>query len=317
MEKHRLGDTDLEITPLVFGGNVFGWNVGKEDSFRLLDRLVDHGVNAVDTADVYSRWADGNSGGESESVLGEWMADRGKRDDLVVITKVGMDMGDGKEGLSADWIVRAVEDSLRRLRTDHIDVYLSHKPDPDTPIEETLEAHQRLVDQGKVRHAGGSNYDAEGLVEALAAGKAEGRARYEVLQPEYNLYDREGYEGPLEDLCIHEGLGVITYFSLAAGFLTGKYRSEDDLGKSAARGSKVKNYLDDKGDRILTALDAVSEETGTTPAQVSLAWLMQRPSVTAPIASATSIDQLDELLGAVELDLSDDQVARLDAAGEG
>lgn len=316
MEKRRLGDTDLEITPLVFGGNVFGWNVGKEDSFRLLDRLVDLGFNAVDTADVYSRWADGNSGGESESVLGEWMADRGKRDDLVVVTKVGMDMGDGKEGLSADWIERAVEDSLRRLRTDHIDLYLSHKPDPDTPIEETLEAHQRLIDQGKVRHAGGSNYDAEGLAEALAAGEAEGRARYRVLQPEFNLYDRDGYAGPLEDLCVHEGLGVITYFSLAAGFLTGKYRSEDDLGQSAAREGKVKNYLDAKGKRILAALDEIAAELDATPAQVSLAWLMRRPSVTAPIASATSIEQLDELAGAVGLELAEDQVARLDAAGE-
>jgi len=316
MELRRLGDTDLEITPLVFGGNVFGWNVGKEDSFRLLDRLLDHGFNAVDTADVYSRWADGNSGGESESVLGEWMADRGKRDDLVVITKVGMDMGEGKGGLSADWIERAVEDSLRRLKTDRIDLYLSHKPDADTPIEETLEAHQRLIDAGKVRYAGGSNYDASGLAEALAAGRAEGRARYQVLQPEFNLYDRDEYKGDLEDLCVREGLGVIPYFSLAAGFLTGKYRSEDDLGKSAAREGKVKNYLDAKGKRILAALDEVAEETDATPAQISLAWLMERPSVTAPIASATSVDQLDELVGAVDLVLSDDQVARLDAAGE-
>jgi aryl-alcohol dehydrogenase-like predicted oxidoreductase len=312
MEKRKLGRTGLEIGPLVFGGNVFGWTADHATSLALLDAFVAHGLNAIDTADVYSRWVDGNEGGESETIIGNWLKQRGGRDRVVLVTKAGSDMGSGKKGLSRDYIMDAAEASLRRLQTDHIDLYLSHRPDPSTPIEETLEAHQRLVEQGKVRAVGGSNYDAAGLAAALEAGRIPGRARYEVLQPEYNLYDRAGYEAELEPLVLKEGIGVITYFSLARGFLTGKYRSEADLNKSP-RGGGNKKYLDKRGLRVLDALDDVARRYDATPAQIALAWLIARPSVTAPITSATSVAQLDELLKATRITLDREAIERLDA----
>ncbi len=311
MEYRTLGSTDLEIAPLVLGGNVFGWTADEPTSFRLLDAFLDHGFNAIDTADVYSAWAPGNSGGESETVIGNWLAERGSsvRDRIVLITKAGWE-----KGLSKDYITEAVEDSLRRLQTDHIDLYFSHKPDSDTPIEETLEAHHELIERGKIRVAGASNYDATQLAKALEAGEAEGRARYEVLQPEYNLYDRSGYEAELEDVVVREGLGVISYYGLASGFLTGKYRSEDDLDKSPRGEGIGKKYLDERGRRILGALDDVAARHDATPAQIALAWVMARPSVTAPIASATSVDQLEELLDAARLELDEAAVERLTEA---
>jgi aryl-alcohol dehydrogenase-like predicted oxidoreductase len=310
--KRPLGRTGLSISPLVFGGNVFGWTIDRKTSFEILDRFLGAGFETVDTADVYSIWKPGNQGGESETILGEWMKERRCRDRVVLITKVGMEMGPDRKGLSAAWIGRAVEDSLRRLQTDHIDVYLSHKFDPDTPHEETLAAYQKLIAAGKVRAIGASNYDAGQLKAALGA-SASGLPRYEVLQPEYNLYDRQGYEGPLRDLAAAEGLGVITYFSLAKGFLSGKYRSEADLGKSP-RGKGVKGYLDERGFRILGALDTVAVRHGARPAEVALAWLMAQPGVTAPIASATSAEQLDSLLRAASLTLHAEDLAALEEA---
>lgn len=309
MQKRKLGKSGLEIAPLVLGGNVFGWTADKAASFAVLDAFVGAGFNAVDTADVYSRWAPGHQGGESETVLGAWLKERGNRDKVVVITKVGSEMPAGK-GLKAAYIQQACEASLKRLQIETIDLYFSHFPDKDTPIEETLEAHQRLIDQGKVRAVGGSNYDAAGLKAALDAAGGS-RARYTVLQPHYNLLVRDQYEGALEDLCVKEGLGVIPYFALASGFLTGKYRSEADLGKSARGGGMKKNF-NARGLSILAALDKVSKAHGATPAQVALAWLMARPSVTAPIASATRVEQLKELAPAAELKLTVDDLKTLD-----
>ena len=311
MEYRTLGTTDLEIAPIVLGGNVFGWTAEEKASFRILDAALDHGLNAIDTADVYSAWVEGHEGGESETVIGKWFAARGPevRDRIVLITKVGY-----QGGLSHDHIVEAAEASLRRLRTDRIDLYFSHKPDPDTPIEETLEAHQELIEMGKVRWAGASNYDAEQLAAALEAGTGESQARYCVLQPEYNLYARAGYENGLQTVADRENLGVIPYFALAAGFLTGKYRSEEDFSRSA-RGPGVKNrYWNDRGRRIVEALDEVARESGTTPAQVALAWLRDRPTVTAPIASATSVEQLEEIVAACELELDEAAMERLEEA---
>jgi aryl-alcohol dehydrogenase-like predicted oxidoreductase len=310
MQMRDLGKSGLKTAPLVLGGNVFGWTADKATSFDILDAFVDAGFNAVDTADVYSRWVPGHAGGESETVIGEWFAAHGKRDKTLLITKVGSDMGDGRKGLKADYIVKACEASLTRLQTDHIDLYLSHFPDPDTPIEETLEAHQRLIDAGKVLAVGGSNYDGPGLEAALAAA-GNGRARYEVLQPHYNLLVRHEYEGARAKICKREGLGVIPYFSLASGFLTGKYRTEADLRKSP-RGGQMKPLLEGRGPKVLAALDAVAARHGATPAQVALAWLMARPSITAPIASATSVAQLKEILPSASLTLSSDDMATLD-----
>jgi aryl-alcohol dehydrogenase-like predicted oxidoreductase len=309
MDLRTLGTTDLRIAPLVLGGNVFGWTADEETSFRILDAMLDHGLNAVDTADVYSAWADGHEGGESETVIGNWLTERGPevRDRVVLITKVGH-----QGGLSRDHILEAAEASLRRLRTDRIDLYFSHKPDPETPIEETLEAHQRLIEQGKIRWAGASNYDAEQLAAALEAGRATERARYAVLQPEYNLYARSDYEGGLWAVAERADLGVIPYFALGAGFLTGKYRSEEDFEKGARGAGVKKRYWNDRGRRILAALDEVAESTDATPAQVALAWLMARPTVTAPIASATSVEQLAELAEACELELDEAAMGRLD-----
>ncbi len=313
MQLRRLGRTDLSIAPLVLGGNVFGWTADKKTSFAVLDRFAAAGLNAIDTADVYSAWVPGNSGGESETIMGEWMKARGNRSRVVVITKVGSPMGPGKEGLKPGYIEEAVEASLRRLQTDVIDLYLSHWPDMATPFEETLGAYQRLKEKGKIRWCGASNLTADLLKAALAAAKAKGLPRYEVLQPEYNLADRREFESGLADLCIREEIGVITYFSLAKGFLSGKYRSEADLSKSA-RGGAVKAYLNPRGLRILDALEAVAARHKAKPAEVALAWIMGRPGVTAPIASATSVEQVESLVRATELKLTPADTDALDKA---
>ncbi|MDR7034222.1 aldo/keto reductase [Mesorhizobium sp. BE184] len=313
MQKRRLGRTDLEIAPLVFGGNVFGWTADEKTSFELLDRFVDAGLNTIDTADAYSRWVSGNKGGESEAIIGKWMKSRANRDSIVVITKVGSDMGQGKKDLSASYIEKAVEASLKRLQTDVIDLYLSHWPDPTVPHEETLGAYQKLIEKGKVRHIGASNLDASQLRAALDVARLRDLPRYEVLQPEYNLYDRASYDGALRDLCMKEDLGVITYYSLASGFLSGKYRTAADLGKSV-RGGGVKRYLDVRGMRILAALDAVAKRRKAAPAEVALAWIIARPGVTAPIASATSVEQVESLVKAASLELDAADIEALDSA---
>jgi aryl-alcohol dehydrogenase-like predicted oxidoreductase len=313
MQKRKLGSTALDIAPLVLGGNVFGWTADEKTSFDILDRFVDGGLNAIDTADSYSTWVPGNSGGESETIIGKWMKSRGNRDKVVVITKVGSDMGQGKKDLSAAYIERAIEASLKRLQTDVVDLYFSHWPDPTVPYEETLGAYEKLLAKGKIRHIGASNLDAGQLADALKISKDKGLPRYEVLQPEYNLYDRSSYDGKLRDLCMKEELGVITYFSLAKGFLSGKYRSEADLGKSP-RGGGVKSYLDARGMRILAALDAVSARHSVTQAEVALAWIIARPGVTAPIASATNAEQVNSLIKAASLQLTDADVEELNKA---
>lgn len=302
----------LEIAPLVLGGNVFGWTTDARTSERVLDRFVDGGLNAIDTAEMYSAWVPGHQGGESEAIIGDWLAARpGLRERLVLITKVGADLGEGRSGLSARRIVEACEGSLKRLRVDTIDVYFSHFPDPETPIEETLRAHESLIASGKVRVIGASNYSVEQLREALDASEAHGLPRYAVVQPEYNLVTRDRFEGPLRDLCIAEGLEVITYYALAAGFLSGKYRSPADLGKSA-RGGSMQKYLDNpRAMALLTKLDAVAARHAATPAEVALAWLMTRDGVTAPIASATSVEQVDSLIRSTHLELTAEDLADL------
>lgn len=313
MEKRQLGQSGISIPPLVFGGNVFGWSADEATSFRLLDALADAGLTAIDTADMYSVWAEGHQGGESEAVIGRWLAARGGRDRFVIMTKVGMEMPDGK-GLSAAWIKTSVDRSLTRLKTDVIDLYQAHQDDQETPLEETLGAFADLIRAGKVRAIGASNYTAPRLAEALKVAEANGLPRYVSLQPHYNLVERPLFEGALEDLCLAEKLGVIPYFSLAGGFLTGKYRSEADLGKSAARGEDAVKYLSGRGPEVLAALDAVAGEAGATPAQVALAWLMARPSITAPIASASRPEQMGDLVAACSLSLSPAQIATLDQA---
>lgn len=317
MELRRLGRTNLYVPPLVFGGNVFSWTADRETSFALLDRMAEAGLNAIDTADVYGRWVEGNVGGESEAIIGDWMHSRGRRERTVLITKVGWDMGEAGKGLSAAHIESAVEASLRRLRTDYIDLYFSHLYDASVPLEETLSAHDRLLRAGKVRAIGASNHDAAQLRAALDVSAAKGLARYEVLQPLYNLYDRSSFDGPLRDLTMAEGIGVIPFYSLASGFLSGKYRSVADLGQSP-RGGRVHDYLDERGFRILAALDAVvARHPGTHPATVALAWLMARPGVSAPIASARNLDQLECLIAATTLRLGADDIALLDEASRG
>ncbi|MGO4448968.1 aldo/keto reductase [Phyllobacterium sp. TAF24] len=313
MQKRPLGRTGLSIAPLVFGGNVFGWTADKKTSFDLLDRFVDAGLNAVDTADVYSRWVPGNSGGESETIIGEWIKSRNARDKVIIITKVGGDMGQGKKDLSPAYIAKAVEASLKRLQVDSIDVYLSHWPDPETPYEETLSAYDTLLKAGKIKSIGGSNLDADQLRAALDVAKANGLPRYDVLQPEYNLYGRASFDGKLRDLCIAEEIGVISYFALARGFLSGKYRSEADLAQSQ-RGSGVKDYLNPRGYRILDALDAVAARHGAKQAEVAIAWIIAREGVTAPISSATSLGQLESLIKAASLKLDASDIAELDNA---
>lgn len=315
MTTRELGNTGIHIAPLVFGGNVFGWTADTQRSFELLDRFVDAGFNAIDTADMYSTWVPGNQGGESETIIGQWLASRGNRDRIVLFTKVGMEMPDG-QGLSASWIEQSIENSLRRLQTDYVDVYFSHTHDNDVPVEETLQAYDKLIRAGKVRTVGASNHTAEQLDAALKAADSNSLPRYRVLQPEYNLHDRASYDGPLRDLAMQQGMGVVTYFSLASGFLSGKYRSDADLGKSA-RGGAIERYLTPRGMQILDALDEVAETHNATPAEVALAWLMARPGVTAPIASATRIQQLDSLIRSSQLALTDRDLSRLDQASEG
>jgi aryl-alcohol dehydrogenase-like predicted oxidoreductase len=313
--RHPLGHSGIEVAPWALGGNVFGWTADERTSFDLLDRFVASGFNLIDTADVYSKWLPGHKGGESESIIGKWLERRGRRDDVVIATKVGMEMGPKDKGLSAKYIHEAVDRSLERLGTDYIDLYQAHIDDPDTPLEETLGAFAELVEAGKVRAIGASNYEADRLEAALRVSKAHEWPRFETLQPRYNLYDRVSFEGPLADLCAREEIGVISYFGLASGFLTGKYRSERDLA-DRPRAYGVKRMLNERGFRILAALDAVAADHRATPAQVALAWLRAR-GVTAPIASATSVAQLDELAASAELDLEPAAVAVLNEASEG
>jgi aryl-alcohol dehydrogenase-like predicted oxidoreductase len=311
MEKRALGKSGLRIAPLMFGGNVLGWTADEATSFRLLDRFVAAGLDAIDTADTYSMWAAGNKGGESETVIGNWLEARGGRDKVVIATKVGWDRRKG--GLARDRILAKAEESLRRLKTDYIDLYQSHIDDTATPLDETLAAHQRLLEQGKVRAIGCSNYAAPRLAEALRLSSDKGLPRYQSLQPHYNLYSRADYERALEPLVLKEGIGVITFSSLASGFLTGKYRSAADFGKSP-RGAGAKAMLNARGKRILAALDEVAARIGSTPAAVALAWLMARPGVTAPIASATTLEQLEELIAATRLRLDAEAMQLLDGA---
>jgi aryl-alcohol dehydrogenase-like predicted oxidoreductase len=312
VQKRPLGKSGLQVAPFALGGNVFGWTADEAASFKILDAFVAAGFNLVDTADVYSKWIPGHVGGESETIIGNWLAKRGGRDKVIVATKLGVEMGPGEQGLSKAYMERAVERSLARLKTDYIDLYQAHRDDTATPFEETLEAFAALIKAGKVRAIGASNFKADRLAEALKVSAAHGLPRYETLQPWYNLYDRSEFEGELADLCKREGVAVISYFSLASGFLTGKYRSQKDV-EGKARGYRVKDMLNERGYRILKALDEVATETAATLSQISIAWLLAH-GVTAPIASATSVEQLTELLGAVDVKLSADQVRRLDEA---
>jgi aryl-alcohol dehydrogenase-like predicted oxidoreductase len=310
--KRRLGNSSLDVAPLVFGGNIFGWTADEPMSFKLLDAFVAAGLNMIDTADVYSKWVPGHLGGESETIIGNWLSKRGDRDKVLIATKLGMEIAPGEQGLSKAHILRAVDRSLKRLQTDHIDLYQSHRDDAATPLHETLETFAELIRSGRVRAIGASNYKADRLAEALRISAAHGLPRYESLQPCYNLYDRADYEAELGGLCKRENLGVIPYFALASGFLTGKYRSEKDL-EGKARGQRVKTMLNERGFRILKALDTLSAELGASPAQISLAWLMAR-GVTAPIASATTLDQFNDLLGGTALELGSDAVKLLNDA---
>jgi aryl-alcohol dehydrogenase-like predicted oxidoreductase len=313
MNHRPLGRSGLQVSPLCLGGNVFGWTADEATSFRLLDAWVDAGMNFIDTADVYSRWAPGHHGGESEAVIGRWLKKSGKRDRVVIATKVGKDMGDGKVGLAPAYLRRAVDASLQRLQTEVIDLYQSHDDDPATPLEETLGTYAELIRAGKVRAIGASNFSAPRLSEALAVSAKLGLPRYESLQPLYNLVERPAYEAELEAVCTQHGLGVINFFALARGFLSGKYRSEADLGKSP-RGEGVKQYLNERGMRVLAALDDVAQRLAATPTQVALAWQIARPSITAPIASATSMAQLDDLVAAARLSLDAEAIRSIDSA---
>jgi aryl-alcohol dehydrogenase-like predicted oxidoreductase len=315
MDRRKLGSTGFEVAPLAFGGNVFGWTVEEAESFKLLDAFVAAGFNLIDTADSYSRWVSGHQGGESETIIGRWIARRGRHDDVIIATKVGSDMGQGHKVLRKDYILQAAEASLRRLQVDCIDLYQSHWDDENTSLEETLGAYGQLLRQGKVKAIGASNYSVARLAQALEVSRTHHLPRYQTLQPLYNLYDRDSFEGELQALCLRENLGVITYFSLAAGFLSGKYRSEADFGKSA-RGPGMKKYMNARGMKILDALDAVAKRYNATPAQIALAWLMTRPGVTAPIASATNLTQLQELLRAAEVKLDAEAIAALERASD-
>lgn len=313
MEKRPIGKSGLKVYPLAFGGNVFGWTVDEALAFKLLDAFTAAGFNLIDTADFYARWVPGNKGGESETIIGKWLKRSGNRKKVIIATKVGSEMAPGEKGLSKSYILRAVEKSLQRLQTDYIDLYQSHFDDPETPIEETLDAYALLIRQGKVRAVGASNYTAERLALALEIGKQPGYPGYKSLQTLYNLYDRADYETNLEPLCRKKGLGVFTYFSLASGFLTGKYRSEDSL-KGRARAEMVRKYVNERGFRILNALDQVAKQLNTKPASIALAWLMAHPGITAPIASATSLEQLNDLINATRLHLDHSSMQLLDQA---
>jgi aryl-alcohol dehydrogenase-like predicted oxidoreductase len=310
--KRVLGNSGLQVSTLCLGGNVFGWTADEPTSLQLLDAFVAAGMNFIDTADIYSKWVPGHKGGESETIIGNWLKKSGRRKDVVIATKVGMAMPGGK-GLSQKWIAQAVEASLRRLQTDYIDLYQAHEDDPGTPLEETLEAFAALVASGKVRALGASNYKAPRLREALEVSARNGWPRYESLQPWYNLCDRAEYETELEPLCLKENVGVISYYSLASGFLTGKYRSEEDFGQSP-RGGRMSKYLNERGRRILGALDLVAKQHDSTPTSVALAWLIARPGITAPIASATKLPQLNDLVAATRLTLTQEELDLLNQA---
>lgn len=311
MQNRKLGRTGLEISPIVFGGNVFGWTIDRDQSFRILDAFIDHGFDTIDTADVYSRWKPGNQGGESEAIIGEWLAARpGMRGRVKIFTKVGSDMGNGK-GLSPTWIETALEASLARLKTDYIDLYFSHWPDPEADHGETLACYDRLLKAGKIRSIGASNYDAALLKTAFDASDAASLPRYQAIQPEYNLYDRSTFEGALRDLCLETDTGVVTYFSLAKGFLSGKYRSDADAALSA-RGEAASSYLNPRGLKILDALDGTAARHGVKPAEVALAWLIAQPGVTAPIASGTKIEHIESFARAAALRLTEEDLVRLD-----
>lgn len=314
LEYRPLGRSPLRVSPLCFGGNVFGWTADERTSFSLLDAWIDAGFNFIDTADVYSRWVPGHGGGESETVIGRWLAQGGRRDRVVIATKVGNDMGEGRTGLKPQRIREAVEASLRRLQVERIDLYQAHRDDESTPLEATLEAFARLVEEGKVRAIGASNYTAPRLAQALETSQRLGLPRYESLQPLYNLYDREEFERELQPLCVREQVGVINYYALAAGFLTGKYRAAADAARSPRGAMVAKKYLNERGLRIVRALDEVAAAVGATDGQVAIAWLLSRPGVTSPIASATSVAQLQELVAAAQLRLAPELLARLDAA---
>jgi aryl-alcohol dehydrogenase-like predicted oxidoreductase len=313
MEKRKLA-SGIEVAPLAFGGNVFGWTIDEKTSFELLDAFTAAGFNLIDTADTYSHWKPGNKGGESETIIGNWLKRRNNRDKLIIATKVGGAVAGGKKDLSKKHILKTVEDSLQRLQTEYIDLYQSHWDDLDTPVEETIEAYAQLVKQGKVRAIGASNLSAERLLQSIEFSEQNGLPRYETLQPEYNLYSRQKFEQEYEAICEEKGLGVINYYSLASGFLTGKYRSLEDVDKSTRGGGVVKNYLNDRGLRILNALDEVAKQYNTNPASVSIAWLVARPGITAPIASATSIQQLTDLIKATQLKLDADAIGLLNSA---
>ena len=315
MKKRRLGNSALEVAPLAFGGNVFGWTADERTSFRLLDAFMTAGCNLIDTADVYSKFAPGNHGGESETIIGRWLKQGDRRDKVIIATKVGLEMEPDAKGLSKAYILRAAENSLRRLQTDYIDLYQSHRDDPGTSLDETLQAYAQLMEQGKVRAVGASNYSAERLSYALTLSRRHELPRYECLQTEYNLYDRAEYEKTLEPVCIENGLGVLSYFSLASGFLTGKYKSETDVADKA-RGDFVKKYLNERGLKIIDTLNQVAKRLHAAPAQVALAWLLARPTVTAPIASATSLEQLKELIGATRLKLDEASIGLLNRASD-
>ena len=316
MQKRSLGSSEVLVPPFVFGGNVFGWGVDEQQAFKLLDLLLEKGVDTIDTADIYSYWA-GGSGGESETIIGQWMRARGNREQVIIHTKGGAPDAPGEfahADLSAAYLTKAVEGSLRRLGTDYIDLYYVHFDDNKTPPEETLGAFQKLIEQGKIRAIGASNYGPERLRQALAVADENNLPRYACLQTHYNLYERSEYETELEELCLSEGLGVLSYYSLASGFLSGKYRSEADLDKSAARGSSAAQYLNPRGLRILNVLDKVADKYGATQAQIALAWIMARPGFTAAIASSTKMEQLNELLQATEIDLDNESIAELNEA---
>jgi aryl-alcohol dehydrogenase-like predicted oxidoreductase len=315
METRRLGRTGIEIAPLVLGTNVMGWTADEKTSFAVMDAFLAEGFSAIDTADVYSRWVPGNDS-ESEKIIGRWMKARGNRDKVHLFTKVGSDMGQGKKDLSAKWILEEVENSLTRLQTDYIDLYQSHWPDPTVGQEETLGAYDQLIKAGKVRFVGASNYDETLLLEALDLSEEKGLPRYETIQNEFNLYARDSFEGPVQDIAVAQGVSGLSYYSLASGFLTGKYRSKDDLGQSQ-RGGGIEKYLDARGMRILAAMDAVAAETGAALSEIAIAWINAQPGIGGPIASATSVRQLESLARGARLALSAEQLEALAAAGRG
>jgi aryl-alcohol dehydrogenase-like predicted oxidoreductase len=313
IEKREIGNSGLKVAPFAFGGNIFGWTVDEAQSFMLLDAFTEAGFNMIDTADSYSKWVPGNRGGESETIIGKWLKRSGKRKNVIIATKVGSELGPGEKGLSKSYILRAVEKSLQRLQTDYIDLYQSHFDDPETPIEETLDAYALLIRQGKVRATGASNYTVKRLSQAIEISRQPGYPRYQCLQTLYNLYDRAEYETNLEPLCVKDELGVLTYFSLASGFLTGKYRSAEDL-EGSARAEMVRKYVNERGFRILKALDQLAGQLNSNPASIALAWLISRPGITAPIASATSLEQLNDLINATRLKLDQSSIELLNEA---